>query len=226
MGIYRRFVEGSSSIGDHKSSDDGLITVPNAMTLARPILAGIACRKLVTNEKGVSKWMLATGVSDSEGSVGRILDKLIPRARIGTSDIGAEMDPVADTMAMLEVSAGALYSKRVSPVAKLAILTVLGQELAKTEWALRRNREHQTATGERLAIKPTEEGRESMVEKMMAMGLAVSTHDIENPTLRHVVGAAALVHAVYGASRAEEQRRIYDQQAAVRINTARHQATV
>lgn len=150
-------------------------------------------------------------VSDAEGNIARLIDKLFPNSGLGTSTFGAELDPLADTAALLIVSSAALFAPRVTRTGKLAIATALGHEGFKAAWAMDRNQEFQNLTGNRLSIQPTLAGKESMAEKFSAIGLATLASDFDHQPTRKILSLVALGMAATGSIRAESQRRIYDE---------------
>ena len=214
MGIYKPLVKRSQAINTESTvdhSNDKLVTVPNAMTLARPLVAFGAAYFLVTgsarNVKGLIAGMAAT---DGEGSVGRIWDKVRPNSGRGTTLAGARWDPIADSIAVAEVSAAMLFAPKVTTIGKLAVGLVLGQEVRKTAWALRANSRYKKATGEdKLLLTPSIKGKESMVEKFAALEFAAATHDTTDRKQRFVLSALALGHAIVGSLRAETARKEY-----------------
>lgn len=214
MGIYRPIVGKAQSINaenavDH--SNDKLVTVPNAMTVSRPILGFEVARRLITGSKRRVAGMIAVmAASDAEGSVGRIIDKIRPNSGRGTTEAGASLDPVADSIAVAEVSAAMMFAPKVTKVGKLAVGIVLAQEARKTAWALRANARYTKATGaDRLSLSPSVKGKESMVEKFMALEFAAATHDTTDRKSRFVLSALALGHAIVGSVRGESARREY-----------------
>jgi phosphatidylglycerophosphate synthase len=154
------------------------------------------------------------GMSDAEGNLARLIDKLFPDSGLGSSTRGEELDPIADTLAVLEVGTACLFAQRVPKAAKAAVAISLGHEVLKAGWAFNANRRHQNVSGgERLKIKPTPEGKASMAEKLSSIGLAVLASDFDDAKIRTVLSAASLAFAGTGSLRAEKERQRYAKQA-------------
>lgn len=214
MGIFRPLISKGLEIAPTGvEPSDRIITPANAMTGARPLLAMKAAEMLIHGKRHVTPVVFFMGASDAEGNMARLLDKLVPDWRIGTSVKGAEWDPIADTMGVIIVGAACLRAPRMPIVAKAAVATALGHEGFKAAWAIGKNRDYKALTGQGLHIKPTVDGKESMAEKLLAIGAAVMASDFDNPVARQTLSATALVLAGTGSIRAESQRRIYDEQA-------------
>ncbi len=211
MGLFRPLVSKSMEItsGDQELSDRKL-TVANGMTLSRPLIAGKAAHKLITGEKGVTPWVAVMAISDAEGTEARLGDKYFPGSWLGSSEIGAEWDPIADTAAIITVGSAGLIAPRMPVLGRAAIATALGHEGYKAAWAIGKNKEYKAIAGKSLKIAPTIEGKESMAEKFSAIILAVAASDFDNQYYRQTLSAAALGLAVTGSLRAESQRRVYN----------------
>jgi hypothetical protein len=169
-----------------------------------------AAGMLLRSERPVTPWVLLMGASDAEGNLARFIDKIAPESGLGSSTRGAELDPIADTAALLIVSSAALFAPRMPLTGRAAIAAALGHEGFKAAWAIGKNNLYQDVANERLAIKPTLEGKESMAEKFAAVGLAVLASDFDNPYARNILGTAATALAATGVIRGEGERRIYD----------------
>lgn len=212
MGIFRPFLGGIKSLEEFQEINHGSdkpFTPADVMTVGRPVLAAIAARKLLNGEKAVFPWVAAMGFSDMEGKPARLIDKIWPDSGWGTTEHGAEWDPIADTAALLIVSAAALRAPRLTLGAKAATLTVVGQEGFKAGWALLENKRHLETTGSHLKLPSSKAGKEAMAEKLSAIGLAIATGDTDNPYVRAGLTAGALYFAASGVRRGEQARRAY-----------------
>ncbi len=185
------------------------LTPATCMTIGRPILALEVGKKLVKGETGATKWLLAMGATDAEGSLARAIDKIRPNSGLGCTERGKKYDPIADTLAFLIVSSAALKAPRISKPAKLAVATVLGAELYKSIWAVQSGLQHRRTTGQELVISPSRTGKLATVEKFMALGFAVLTNDLEPGWQRNLASAGALAAAGLGAIHGEKARRSY-----------------
>ena len=214
MGIFSAAVKHSNndSINNIPKSES-YITPANAMTLSRPVLAGIAANMLISGEVGVTPWVIGMGLSDAEGNVARAIDKYFPNSHRGSSSKGARWDPIADSASLLTVCAAGLFAPRIPVTGKIAIASVLGHEGVKAVWAARENIMVMNATGQQLEIPPTLKGKESMAEKFTAVTLAVIANDIDHEQTKQIIGLGALAFAVTGSIRGELQRRIYSKKA-------------
>jgi len=211
MGIFRPIISKGLEIEPTGyEPTDSWLTPANAMTAARPLLALKAAEMLLRGKRPVTPVVFFMGMSDGEGNMARALDKYKPEWHIGTSTKGAEYDPIADTAAILIVSSAALFAPRMPVVGRAAIATALGHEGRKVAWAIGKNNLYKEVAGERLHIPPSLEGKESMAEKLSAIGLAVLASDFDNQYARQTLSASAMALAVTGARRAEGERLIYD----------------
>jgi hypothetical protein len=209
MGVLRPLISQSQSVNKeagHQPSDTWL-TPANAMTASRPILGGIAARMLVRGTPGASLVAAGAAATDMEGLVARAIDKKLPNSGRGTSTKGKLGDPIADSMMLFELGAGALAGRKVSPLGKIAIAIVGMQEALKAKQALAKDREYRTLTGESLNVPISFKGKEAMAEKMVASGLAIATHEISNPTGELALGIGAIGFAVAGAVRGHSAHR-------------------
>jgi len=214
MGIYRNIISSTNNPSEIPSpKSDKYITPANAMTLSRPVLAGIAANMLISGETGVTPWVIAMGLSDAEGNVARSIDRYFPDSNRGSSTKGARWDPIADTASLLTICAGGLFAPKIPITGKIAIASVLGHEGVKSVWAARKNILYMNATGQQLEIPPTLQGKESMAEKFTAVTLAVITNDIDHEQTKQIIGLGALGFAITGSVRGEIQRRIYAKKA-------------
>lgn len=186
-----------------------IVTVANGMTAARPVLASIAANKLIHGEKGALPWALAAAASDAEGNVARLWNKVFPDSERGTTIHGAVWDPRMDTVAALILCGAILKAPRVSPLGKAAVGIVLGQEGAKTAWAINADVQYRALTEaeEHLWIQPTKEGKAAMAEKLTAICFAVATNETDNFIYETALGASALAFGTMGSMRAEQTRR-------------------
>ena len=214
MGLFRPIIgKGLTITPEGIEPSDRMLTPANAMTAARPVLAIAAANRLLKGQRPVTPIVFFMGASDAEGNVARFISKIAPNSGLGVSTFGEEFDPVADTAAILFVGSACLRAPRMPVTAKLAVATALGHEGFKAAWALRTNHDYQRLSGERLKIKPTIEGKESMAEKLSAIGMAVLASDFDHPIVRQTLSAGALGFATVGSLRAERQRDIYNTQA-------------
>lgn len=191
------------------SDKERFLTPATCMTIARPILALEVGKKLVKGETGATKWLLAMGATDAEGSLARAIDRIRPGSGLGCTERGKRYDPIADTLAFLIVSSAALKAPRVSKPAKLAVATVLGTEAYKSVWAVQSGLKHRRATGQELVISPSRTGKLATVEKFMALGFTVLTNDLEPGWQRNLASAGALAAAGLGTIHGEKARRSY-----------------
>ncbi|MDB5175648.1 MAG: hypothetical protein JWM81_506 [Candidatus Saccharibacteria bacterium] len=150
-------------------------TPANIATGLRPILAAEVARRLIVGETGATKVMALVMISDKEGDLARgvdklkegdpdapftkLLNKILPGPGWGVTEKGKVGDPVADSLAMAEISAGALKGPRVSFLGKLAVGIVLGAETVKTGWFARASKKHKEATGEQLVLPVSSAGK-------------------------------------------------------------------
>lgn len=208
--LFSKYIRAGAELApDDVEPSDRVLTPANGMTASRPILAGIATKMLLTGQRPVTPVVFLMGASDAEGNLARFIDKHFPESGLGTSKIGAEWDPIADSAAVLMVGAACLVAPRVPVLAKVGVASALGQEGFKAVWALRQNAEYSELAGSRLVITPTLEGKASMAEKLSAIGTAVLASDFDNAVLRQGLGAGSLYFGVTGAFRAESQRQEY-----------------
>lgn len=213
MGIFKPFIGGvkdAQAFQSESHEHDKPFTVPDILTVSRPLLAVKAASMLLNSEKGVFPIVAIMGATDMEGKVARVIDKVLPNSGLGSTEHGAAWDTYADTLAILIVAGATLRAPRVTLPAKLATATILGQEGSKTAWALTRNHAYQRATGHRLKLPSSEQGKEAMAEKLSALGLAVATNDTDNPYVRASLSAAALGFAGIGSLRGERARVAYE----------------
>jgi hypothetical protein len=210
--IFEPLVEPAQNINSGETNTNGrILTIPTVgMTFPRPFLASKCAEMLIRGKGPVTPLVALTFATDMEGTPGRIIDKLLPDSGLGTSEFGAKADIVADTVALLEIGGAALFAPRMPITGKLAVGITLGHESLKSVWGLRKNHEYRNAgSKENLYIKPTIEGKCSMAEKMVAVGLAVLASDFNKQKYRQPIAATALAFAVIGTARGEEQRQEY-----------------
>lgn len=195
---------------------DHLFTPANVMTVSRPIIAAKAAEMLINGKRGVTPVVLAAGATDAEGNVARAVDKWSvartgQKNGYGTTEAGKSGDPIADTLAFLEIAAAALKSPRTSALGKVAVGIVLGQESLKSTWAVRANKAHQDKyDGEKLVLDVTRTGKNATSAKFAALTGAVMTHDLEPGKARTAAGIAAVGSAITGAVLGEKARRGYN----------------
>lgn len=194
------------------SPDERFLTPATVMTLSRPLMAAKLSQNLIAGKGTVTHWMLAVGASDGEGYVARYMDKHHPEFRMGSTEIGKALDPIADTAAFLEISVAALKAPRVSKLGKIAVGIVLAGESVKTAWATWANIKHRRTTGEQLVIKPSRQGKIATAEKFAALTAAVATHDLKPGRKRTMLGILAVGTAIDGVIRGEKARREYNKQ--------------
>ncbi len=213
MGIFRPFVGGVKTVEQFQTidhSNDQPFTPADVMTVARPLLALKAAQLLLNSEHGAFRVAAQMGFSDMEGKLARIIDILWPNSGWGTTEHGAAWDTYADTSAVLILGAAILKAPRVTRGAKIATAAVLGQEGVKAVWAIRRNAEYKAVSNQILKLPSSQAGKESMAEKLSAIGLAVATNDTDNPFMRVALTVASLYFAGVGAWRGEYARRSYN----------------
>lgn len=216
MGVFRPFIRGVKSLEEYRAkeaeqSHDQPVTPADLMTYSRPLLAAKAGKMLLNGEVGVTPVALAMAASDLEGYPARLIDKLWPDSGYGTTAHGARNDTYADAAALLVVGAATLKAPRVTRSGKAAMAAILGQEGFKAAWALRRNREYQDLTGQRLELPSSLEGKEAMAEKLTGAVFAIATNDTDNTYVRAALSAGALYFAGVGSWRGERARRNYDE---------------
>ena len=215
MGVFRPLVEKSQSTNkvevDH--SNDKPFTPIDAISLSRPfIFAPMIARMLLRGERYVTPYMMVMAATDMEGIPARYVDTHWPDSGMGSTAHGQAVDTYCDTSGLLIVSGAALVAPKVSLAAKAAICEVLGQEGTKTAWAISRGLKYQRATGERLSLAPTLEGKEGMVDKLVAVTFAVATNDVDPGIARKSLSAGAIYFATTGALRGENARKDYESQ--------------
>lgn len=211
MGVLRPLVNiaQSKSTERVKATSEKIVTLPNAMTLARPLLGLYVGKRLLKGKPRTMPRMFVAGVTDMEGWGARLTDKIIPDSGRGATVIGESADPIADSLLLLEVGGAALLAPRVSMLGKLAVALILAQETRKAAWAITTDRKYRELTGNKLTITTTMNGKEAMAEKILAGGLATWTNDVEHPVAKLVLGVAALGFAVSGALRGHEEFQKY-----------------
>ncbi len=189
---------------------DRILTIPTVtMTAPRPVLAGVAADMLISGETLVTPWVAAALSTDMEGMLARVIDKRFPKSGLGSSSFGQKADIVADTLALMEISLAALAGPRVPILGKVAVATTLGHEGFKAAWGINKARVFKSAGGGVLYVTPTNEGKCSMAEKMVSVGLAVIASDLDAPVARQAFSAASLAFALMGTARGEIERRKY-----------------
>jgi hypothetical protein len=195
---------------------DGTLDNPNhfltpatVMTISRPLIGFEIGRRLITGEENVTPLMMAVGASDGEGFVARYIDKHFPESGRGSTELGKALDPIADTIALLEIAGAALKAPRVSKLGKAAVGTILASESIKTIWAAYANSKHILSTGNQLVITPSRDGKAATASKFVALTAAVATHDCEPGTQRTTLGWLAIGMALSGIFLGEKARRGY-----------------
>lgn len=193
-----------STLNNDVSNVDRILTIPTAVTALRPYIAAKKIAPMLRQgEVGVTPWMGLMMMTDAEGSVARLIDKYWPDSGLGSSSLGAKLDPPADTLAMLRVAGAALQSDRISTRAKVAVTTVLGSEGHKTLWAARNNYRHIMETGQQLSFKPSFLGKTATAHKLAALTLAICSHDMEESEQKKRMTTGALVLALGGTAAGE-----------------------
>ncbi len=95
MGVLRPIINRMQTHAGEKAippTSDRRLTVPNVMTLSRPVLGGIAAVRLGRG-RPAAKIAAVAGATDMEGWVGRLGDKIKSGSFLGTSTVGEEGDP-------------------------------------------------------------------------------------------------------------------------------------
>ena len=162
----------SMKSGPEYLPSDRILTPATGLTIARPILGAWAAERLYHGKKGVSPIVAVMAATDMEGRLARFISKHWPESGLGVSTAGADLDPLADTAAILEVAAAALVAPRVSTLGKMAVATMFGQEGFKTKWALGANKIYKAQTnGERLTMPVSNEGKEAMAKNLLVSHL-------------------------------------------------------
>lgn len=210
MRPFKVFVENKREHEPTAEAGDRLITIPNAITVARLPLAYKAASMLMNGETPASVMVATAFVTDAiDGIAARTLDKFVPEKQIGRSKIGEPLDQYIDVAGALIICAGIIRAPRVPLSGKMAASVILSQEGAKTAWAATQALRHYRATGERLQIPSSNLGKEAMIEKGLAVVGAAASGDIDHPVGRQAVGAASLGLATLGASHGETARQEY-----------------
>ena len=214
MGIFRPIVERAQStnrVDDIDHSNDKPFTPIDAISLTRPLYFGPKiARMLLDGERNVTPRMMAMAATDMEGIPARYVDTHRPGSGLGSTEHGQAVDTYCDTSGLIIVAGAALRAPRVSLGAKVAIGEVLGQEGFKAIWAASRALKYKQRTGEKLSLPPTYEGKEAIVEKLMAVTCAVATNDVDPGPARKALTAGALYFATTGAVRGERARQGYE----------------
>lgn len=212
MGVLDRFIDRAPIEAAEAGEElpDAILTIPNLLTLSRPVLAVKARRMFINGERPVTPWVVAMLASDMEGKVGRVLDKHVPNWNIGSSKIGAEGDQYADASAFVIVTDGIIRARRVPLTGKAGAGLVLAQEGYKTVWAGSRALSWFLRTGTKLELDTNSNGKAAVVKKGGAVIAAALANDVDDPLLRQGFGAAGLMFGAAGAKQGEEARRQYD----------------
>lgn len=191
-----------------------IITPATAMTLARPVLAGIAAERLLHGKPNAFVPTLLMGASDMDGKLARFLDKHFPDLGIGSTEFGAKADTYMDAASLLLVAGAILRAPRVPLTAKTGTAMVLGRETAKAAWAYGANNKYKQAGGEgQLFIQPTKEAKAAMGEEFSCMALAALSNDLTNPLARQTAGLGALYFGATGALRGNQEVGLYKHEA-------------
>ena len=186
-----------------------IVTPANLLTLSRPLIGAEVGRRLLAGETDVTPLVLVMAATDAEGFIARLMDKHLPQLERGSTHNGQIWDPIADTVAFLEVSSAALKAPYVSKPAKLAVGIMLASEAVKATWATISNVKHRLKTGQQLDIRPGMLGKTATGFKFTAVALAVATNDLEPCQARRQLGIAAIGAALSGAVLGEKARRGY-----------------
>jgi phosphatidylglycerophosphate synthase len=209
MGVLRPLVKRSQSMNKNGELEpsDKWVTPANAMTASRPILGAIAAKKLVQGKPKAAVWAMVAAATDMEGIPARKIDEWKPEWHRGRSKKGKLGDPGADSSMLAELTIGTLFAPKVSLLGKLALVIVGAQETIKAVEAVSKDKEHRALTGEHLNVPITDDGKEAMIEKMGAAGLAILTNEFEHPVVRLGLGMTALGFAIAGAARGHAAHR-------------------
>jgi phosphatidylglycerophosphate synthase len=200
----------SMAVEEITTPPEHLLTPANIMTLSRPILGYFASKKILENEPGVTPLVVAMSVSDAtDGFVARYVDTHHPDSGRGSTHIGKSIDPIADTIAMLEISIATLRAPGVSTLGKSAVGIVLAVEGFKTAWAMKENYRHFKKTREWLVISRNDDGQYATFSKLLAIGAAVSTNNLTPSRGRTTLGATAIGAAIFGVIFGEKARSSY-----------------
>ncbi len=198
---------------------DRLITPANIMTLSRPALALLVDKMLLAGEKPITPIIALMALSDMDGKVARFFDKNFPELNIGTTKIGAMGDQISDTLSILIVSSAASFAPRVSPMSKVAILSILGQEGIKSIWALKSSHNYtklrkstHNSSGDKLVLPTSKRGKKAMAEKLISLVCAIATNDTDNEFVKRGLELTSLSLAGMGIYHGEKAREEYNSQ--------------
>ncbi len=203
MGVLRPLVKTAQAVNPETdiAPSDKLATPATALTAVRPIIGGAVAYMLLKGKKPATAVAFVAGITDMEGWVARKISTKQPDSKLGISNKGKLLDPIADTIMLGEITAGILFAPRVSRLGKVAVTIVAIQEAVKAHDVVKANNEYRALTGMTLEIPVSDQGKEAMAEKMLAGGLATTTNDIEGVVSRTAVGLAALGFGIAGALR-------------------------
>ena len=215
MGLFRPLVERAQTTNkievDH--SNDKPFTPVDAVSLSRPLyFAPKIARMLLKGERYVTPYVMSMAATDAEGNVARVIDKLLPDQGWGSTEHGERTDILCDTTGILLISGAGLRAPNVSLGSKLAIAGILGAEGVKASWAISRSLKYKNAGGGRLDIPVSLDGKEAMLEKLVAISLALATNDTDDRLMRTGLTGGALYFGTTGSVRGESARRSYETQ--------------
>ncbi len=180
----------------------GVLTLPNAMSLARPILAWHGVNHLGRGNKGKAALFLAlAGLSDMDGTVARAT---------GTDDpnIGAKADAIADAITASVVGIGAVKGNIMSLE---AMLTLYGPKAANA------------FTAAKATIGGVEDQHTDIVDKGVeaarwgVLATYFASHILKNEVLKKsadtsaaIVGAAGILSSARQSARCKQRRQNTD----------------
>lgn len=186
-----------------------IVTVANGLSLLRPLIAGYIARNIASQKGKVRPLAAAMIATDAEGMVARKIDRHFTNSGRGATVYGTRMDVMADTGALLITAGALLVSPRTDVLSRCAIGLIGAQEAYKSIWATNLDRRYKKAfDGKHPPVAPTQMGKESMLEKLLAVSCALNAHETTGRK-RTLYGISAMVFGVLGVMHAEGARRDY-----------------
>ena len=180
---------------DKRNWRNDLFSIPNGMTLYRLLAAPWAYKAVAKNPKG--KWLSVGLVSttDFEGNAARleklpVVGKFLAKIGFRTSEIGRQIDPVADFIYGGAVALGGLKSGAIPASVAKAALT---QKVVKGGITI-------AATFERKTLEVNNTGKAGEVLTALGSYGCIAAEAIENPNTRLAAKIAGSTAALGGVA--------------------------